>query len=125
MVLDTTHNLAKVGKLHAQDWRATMDTNVFALDLNHLLIRNFRNKLDLLQLDSTWEAKGYFVIGFEPLSVTLDSEMDGYNKLDEPDKRRDLFIEATQKGKYIKYPKYAGDNDPVPELSDATDIVLE
>ena len=34
-----------------------MDTNVFALDLNHLLIRNFRNKLDLLQLDSTWEAE--------------------------------------------------------------------
>ena len=124
MVLDTTHNLAKVGKLHAQDWRATMDTNVFALDLNHLLIRNFRNKLDLLQVDSTFEANGCFVIGFEPLSVALDKEHATY-ELQTEDQRHTLFIEATQKGKYIKYPKYGGDNDPVPEFGDATDIVLE
>ena len=120
--------MAEVGQVIAKyDQNQHGSTKIYALDLNHLLIRNFRNSLELLDKNGNGEAKGYFIVGYQPLSTNLranDSAVVSNVLMDEKT-RKNLFIEAEQKGKYVRYPNYADINDPVRPFSSPMDIILE
>ena len=102
-------------------------TKIYALDLNHLLIKNFINRLDLLDENGNGEAKGYFIVGYQSLSVNLtyDDTAVGNVLMNDRKMRQQLFVEAEQKGKYVKYPNYADIDDPVQPFNNPTDIILE
>ena len=102
-------------------------TKIYALDLNHLIIKNFVNRLDVLNENEKGEAKGYFIVGYQSLSVNLTyNDTAGGNVLMNDRKmRQNLFVEAEQKGKYVKYPNYADLDDPVKPFNNPTDIILE
>ena len=124
---DTTHNVAEIGFV-AGSAGVLYGTQIFVLDLNHLLIRNFINRLDVLDDDGKLgNASGFFIVGFQPLSKNLTYGESAKLMYGNGSRalRQQLYIEAMQKGKHLKYPAYADDNDPVPIFMSPTDILLE
>jgi hypothetical protein len=102
-----------------------LDGEVFLLDENHLLVHDFKN--DLKDSYPGLE-NGYFIVGFESFSVSLnynDSSLEFYNETS----RQELFHEANKTGKYLKYPDYAEEDEPMPTFEAGplirNDIILE
>ena len=122
---DTTHDVADLGPVAGSNL-GLLDTRIFVLDLKHLLIRNFKNRLKTLDYEGNLgNASGFFIVGFQPLSVNLTYDESTQLIAGNRTLRQKLYIEAMQKGKHLKYPAYADDNDPVPIFMSPTDILLE